>query len=149
MVRKQQITDFLSNAPIAAAGVSRNKKKFGYAVFKELREKGLDLIPINPHAEDIDGVPVVKEIKDLPENINALYVVTKKDQTLAVVEAAIEKGIKHIWIQQKSETPEAISALAATDTNLITRQCILMHHQPHSIHKFHGSVKRFFGTMPK
>jgi len=74
---------------------------------------------------------------------------TKKDRTADVVRAAKKKGIEHIWIQQMSDTPEALAELKDTDVNLISKQCIMMYHKPHSIHKFHRNIKRFFGRMPK
>jgi len=149
MVTQQQIADFLANKPIAMAGVSRNPKKFGFTSFKELRGKDLDLIPINPNADEIDGVKAYRSVDDLPQEINALLIMTKKDQTAEVVRSAKSKGIKHIWIQQMSDTPEALAELKDTDVNLISKQCIMMYHKPHSIHKFHRNIKRFFGRMPK
>jgi len=149
MVTQQQITDFLANKPIAMAGVSRNPKKFGYTAFKELREKGLDLVPINPNADEIDGIQVYPSVNDIPQEIKALLVVTNKEQTAEVIKSARKKGIKHIWIQQMSETPEAIETVKGADINLISKQCILMYHRPHGIHKFHRNIKRFFGRLPK
>jgi predicted CoA-binding protein len=149
MVTQQQITNFLANKPIAMAGVSRNKKKFGYTAFKELREKGLELIPINPNAEEIDGLKAYPSVSDIPDGIHALLIVTKKEQTASVVRSAREKGIKHIWIQQMSETPEALAEVNGADINLISKQCILMHHSPNGVHKFHRNIKKFFGRFPK
>lgn len=149
MVSQQQIKEFLANKPIAMAGVSRNPKKFGHTSFKELRNKNLDLIPINPHADEIDGIKAYTSVEELPPDVNALLVMTKKEHTLGVVQAAHKRGIKHIWIQQMSETPEALAELENTDVNLISKQCILMHHSPHSFHKFHRNIKKFFGRMPK
>ena len=149
MVTKQQISDFLANNEIAMAGVSRNPKKFGFTAFRELRQKGLNLIPVNPNADEIEGIKAYHSVEELPSGINALLIMTKKDQTAGVVRSAKDRGIKHIWIQQMSETPEAINELADSDVNLIIKQCIMMHHSPHGIHKFHGNVKRFFGRMPK
>jgi predicted CoA-binding protein len=76
-------------------------------------------------------------------------IITKKDQTATVVREAIDKGIRNIWIQQSSDTPEALALLKGKDINVITGQCILMHHKPDSFHKFHRNIKRFFGLMPK
>jgi predicted CoA-binding protein len=55
MASLKQIEDFIASQPIAMAGVSRNPKKFGYMAFKELREKGLIVIPVNPSAAEILG----------------------------------------------------------------------------------------------
>ena len=51
----KQINQFLDNQPIAMAGVSRNPKKFGYTAFKELKGKGMKIIPVNPEADEIMG----------------------------------------------------------------------------------------------
>ena len=149
MTTKKQIEQFLANEPIAMAGVSRNPKKFGRLAYEELSRKGLRLIAINPHIESINGSVCYAGIKDLPAGVKSLIIMTKKDQTARAVEDALAKGIKNIWIQQSSETPEALALLIGKDVNLITKQCILMHHHPDGFHKFHGTIKTFFRAMPK
>ncbi len=149
MATAKQIDDFLSGRQIAMAGVSRNPKKFGYVAFKELREKGLELIPVNPGATEINGIKAYNSVSALPEGIDSLLVMTPKPQTAAVVKEARAKGIKNIWIQQMSDTPEAILALEGSGINVITKECIMMFHNPTGIHKFHRGLKKFFGRLPK
>ena len=144
-----QINEFLDAQPIAVAGVSRNPKKFGYTAFKELREKGMKVIPVNPSADQILGEKSYPSVKSLPAEVKGLIILTKKDQTAALVKEAKEKGIKQIWIQQMADSKEALAELAGSDINYITGECILMHYKPHSIHKFHAALKRFFGNFPK
>lgn len=149
MVTLRQINEFLASEPIALAGVSRNPKKFGFAAFRELKEKGMNLIPVNPHADEIHGTKVFRDIKSLPETVKGLIVMTRKDQTAGVIRDAREKGIKQIWIQQMAETKEALKELEGSDINFITKECILMHYKPHSIHKFHAGIRKFFRLFPK
>ena len=130
-------------------GVSRNPKKFGYAAFKELKEKGLKIIPVNPEADQILGEKCFQNVGKLPADVKSILIMTKKEKTAAVVREAKEKGIKQIWIQQSSDSKEALDELKGSDISYITGQCILMHYKPHSIHKFHGSIKKFFGSFPK
>jgi uncharacterized protein len=148
MVTLKQIEEFLGSGPIAMAGVSRNPKKFGFAAFRELKEKGMDVIPINPHADEIHGSKVYHDVKSLPDNVGALIVMTNKQQTAGVIREAREKGIKHIWIQQMAETKEVLKELEGSGINYITKECILMHYKPHSIHKFHAAIRKFFRTFP-
>ncbi len=149
MVRLNQIEEFIGSGPIAMVGVSRNPKKFGFAAFRELREKGMDLIPVNPHAAEIHGVKVFKDVKSLPSEVKGLLVMTSKSQTQSVIKEAKEKGIRNIWIQQSSESNEALKELEGSGMNYVTGQCILMYYKPNSIHKFHGAIKKFFGRWPK
>ena len=149
MTSQKQIDQFLAIKPIAIAGVSRNPKKFGRVAYEELTRKGLVLIPINPNLDEINGTKCYPSVSVLPDEVNGLIILTKKDQTAAVVHEALSKGISNIWIQQHSETPEALALLKDKDLNVITKQCVLMHHKPDSFHKFHRNLKRFFGGMPK
>ena len=149
MATLKQINDFLEAQPIALAGVSRNPKKFGYTAFKELKEKGMKIVPVNPEADQIMGEKSYASVKELPADIKGVIILTKKDQTASVVKDAKEKGIKNIWIQQMADSQEALDELKGTDINFITGECILMHYKPHSIHKFHGRILKFFGRFPK
>ena len=85
----------------------------------------------------------------LPICVESLLVMTPKPQTAGVVKEARAKGIKNIWIQQMSDTPEAILALEGSGINVITKECIMMFHNPTGIHKFHRGLKKFFGRLPK
>lgn len=149
MVTLKQINDFIDSQPIALIGVSRNPKKFGYTAFKELKEKGMKIIPVNPVAEEILGEKVYQNINQLPSDVRGVIIMTKKEKTAGVVREAKEKGIKQIWIQQMADSKEAIAELNDTDINYITGECILMHYKPNSIHKFHRAINKFFGRFPK
>lgn len=145
----KQIDEFLNSQPIALVGVSRNPKKFGYQAFKELKEKGMNVIPVNPEALEIMGEKSYQNVKLLPADIKGIIILTKKDKTASVVREAKEKGIKQIWIQQTADSKEALDELKGSDINFISGECILMHYKPHSIHKFHRSLKKFFRMFPK
>ena len=149
MVTLNQIEEFIASEPIAMVGVSRNPKKFGFTAFRELKEKGMNIIPVNPHAHEIHGVKVFPDIASLPDEVKAVIVMTPKNQTAGVLKEARAKGVKQIWLQQMSESKEALQELEGADINLITNQCILMHYKPHSIHKFHMRIMKFFRSFPK
>lgn len=144
-----QINEFMESQPVAIAGVSRNPKKFGHVAFKELKEKGMKVVPVNPSATEILGEKVYPDVRSLPADIRGLIVLTKKEQTAEVVKQANEKGIRQIWIQQMADSREAIELLKDSGINYITGECILMHYKPSGIHKFHRALNRFFGRFPK
>jgi len=145
----KQINQFLDNQPIALVGVSRNPKKFGYTAFRELKEKGMKIIPVNPEADEIMGEKSYRNVSTLPEEVKGVIVMTRKEYTASVVKEALAKGIKEIWIQQMADSKEALNELKNSEINYITGECILMHYKPHSIHKFHGNLKKLFRMYPK
>jgi uncharacterized protein len=149
MASLKQIEDFIAAEPVAMVGVSRNPKKFGQMAFKELRQKGLNVIPVNPASGEILGVKAYPDVNSLPPEVKALIIMTKKDQTAGLVKDARAKGIRNIWIQQMADSKEALKELEGTDINYITGECILMHYKPTSVHKFHKTLKKIFGRFPK
>jgi predicted CoA-binding protein len=76
MVTKKQIEEFIAAEPIAMAGVSRNPRKFGFTAFRELKEKGMNIIPVNPYAKEIHGAQVFNDLKSLPPGVKGLLVMT-------------------------------------------------------------------------
>jgi predicted CoA-binding protein len=149
MTTLKQIEDFINAEPIAMVGVSRNPKKFGHVAFKELKEKGLKIIPVNPSAEEILGTKVYPDVTTLPSDVRSIIIMTRKKQTGGIVKEAIEKGIENIWIQQMSDSKDAVRNLEESGVNYIIKECILMHYKPHGIHKFHKAIRKFFGRHPK
>ena len=150
LISFQNIDRFLNCKVIAVAGASRKEKSFSASVNSHLWAKGYKVLRINPNfVTNNKRKNEFKSVSDLPDGVNSLLVLTNPAQTLSVVKAAINHGIKNIWIQQKSETPEAIAFCRANKVNLICNHCIFMFTHPDGIHKFHYNLKKFFGGIPK
>ncbi len=144
----KDVTRFLSLEKYAVAGVSRDPKKFGHQMFKDLRKKGMEVVPVNPRTDIIDGVKCYSSVKELQSDIRGVIFMTPKEETLSVARDAIAHGIKDLWIQQGAETKSVIAELEKEDVNLIHSQCIMMFWKPNGIHSFHRFLKKIFGGLP-
>lgn len=106
LITQHQIDHFLQGKTMAIAGASRNEKSFSAQVAQHLVKLGYDLWYVNPQFDQTKaGSQHLGSIYELPENVKHLIVLTNKNQTDLVMQQAIEKGIKNVWIQQQSETP--------------------------------------------
>lgn len=149
-ISQQQIDQFVAGETIAIVGASRNEKSFSAGVAKHLKELNYKLWFVNPNYETNEPENAkVQSIEQLPADVNHLLVLTPATQTEAVVKMAIEKGMEHIWIQQNSETTAALELAQQHKVNVIHHQCIFMFTKPTGIHKFHYTIKRIFGALPK
>jgi len=145
-----QIKAFLSQKHIAIVGISRKNQKFGNAIFKELSKKGYALYPVHPELGEYEGVKCYKTIAALPDEATALAICTQPAQSAQLVKEAMDKNIRHIWLQQGAQSDEAVSFAIENKINLIQRECILMFAEPLVfIHKFHRSINKLFGAYPK
>ena len=150
MTKLVTIQNFLEPKEMAIAGVSRDTKKFGRIVYDSLKEKGYNLFPVNPNTTEINGDVCFRDVSELPPHIQHLYIVTPKKQTKEIVEKAIRKGIKNIWIQQMSETDDAVELAKTNNINLICKQCIFKFAEPVTgVHKFHRFISKLFGKYPR
>lgn len=150
MTKKESIIQFLAPKKLAIVGVSRNTKKFGYTVFNELQQKGFDVCPVNPKTKDINGVKCYNSVSEIPAEYQKLLIITPKNETDIVLKQAAEKGIKHVWVQQMSNTKDTSKIAKENDIDLIDKECIFMFAEPvTSVHKFHKFLRKIFGQLPR
>ncbi len=150
MTTLASIQSFLEPKQLAVVGVSRNPKKFGRQVYEHLKMNGYKLYPVNPHVDNINGDPCYRSIRNLPQEVDRIYIVTPQDQTEESVRQALDKGIRQFWIQQRSDTAEALELLCDPDVSLIHNKCIFMFAEPvKGGHAFHRFFNRLFGSYPK
>lgn len=141
---------FLQQPQFAVAGVSRNKSKFGNSVYRELKQKGIKVLPVNPYMADFDGDTCYNSIENLPGAVKAIIVCTPPERTLEIVESSLKFGIVHFWFQQGSSNKEVLKLLEGKNINLVNDRCILMHAGPvKSFHAFHRFLSKITGNYPK
>jgi hypothetical protein len=145
MNTRKKIDIFLNDRNLAIAGVSRNPRKFGNIIFRSLREKGFSITPINPNGGRINDVTCLESLADLSEENKNLLIVTHKRDTRAVLEEALAKGIKNIWIQNGCETEEALKLAMEHDINLVSKACFLMYANPKGFHRIHQIIANWVG----
>src|SRR5512136_1077403 len=108
MTSKTTVDDFLAQRTLAVVGVSRDSKVFANGAYKELKEKGYRLLPVNPHMEAFDGEPCYPSLKALPEAPGGALIMVAPAQAEGVVQDAAAAGIKRVWMQQGAESAAAI-----------------------------------------
>ncbi len=145
---KERIDRFLACKKFAIAGVSRNKHKFGNTIYKELKKKNFDIVPVSPNMDSFEGEKCYRSVGDLPSDVEALIIVTKPGASLSLLKEAANKGIKNIFLQQGAQNKEIMEYADRNGVNLICKHCILMFANPSGIHKFHERISKFFGFYP-
>ena len=150
MTTKTAVEDFTSQRTLAIVGVSRGGKKFGNAIFRELKVHGYKLYPIHPEADTLEGEPAYKDFESLPEKVDGVIVVVPPAQTEKVVRAAAAAGIKRVWMQQGAESDAAIHFCQENGIAEVHGECINMFaHDTAGFHKFHRGVWKLMGKLPK
>lgn len=149
MTTQAAVEGFLSSKNIAVVGVSRKSSKFGNIIYKELKKKGFNVYGVNPSLESIEGDKCYNSLKELKGKIDGIVNVVSSSQTKDLVKEANEIGVKNVWMQQGSESDEAIKYCQENGMNEIHKECILMFADPvNSIHGFHKWIWKVLGRLP-
>jgi uncharacterized protein len=149
MTAKSSVDSFLSQRRLAVVGVGRKGAGFGYAVWRALRKKGYDAVPVNPGASSIDGVPCYASLRDIPEAVGGAVVVLPPKVAESVVEDAAAAGIRSLWLQQGASSEEAVRRCRERGIDVVDGECILMFADPGGIHKFHRWIWSALGKLPQ
>lgn len=97
MTIQTQAEAFLSQKRIAVVGVSR-KQGTGNAIFKALRKRGYEVVPVNPKASEVNGEPYYSDLKSIPEGVDAAVIVTSPETSETVMHDCVEAGVSHVWM---------------------------------------------------
>jgi predicted CoA-binding protein len=137
----------LAQGALAIVGVSRSGKKFGNYAFRILKDKGYRVYAIHPTADLLEGTRCYRAFADLPEPVQAAVIVVPPAQAVEVVREAAAAGIRHVWLQQGSESPDVLAACKDLGLSVVAGECILMYADPTGFHKLHRTLWRLLGKL--
>ena len=149
MNSKKLVEEFLMQKKIAVVGVSRKKTKFGNAIYKELKQKDYKVFPVNPNMQTFEGDICYPDLLSLPEKVDAVVINVPPVQTEKVVREAKEAGINKVWLQQGSQSEDAVKFCEENGIDCVSNECILMFAQPTAfIHRAHRWIWGVLGKLP-
>jgi hypothetical protein len=149
-----EIESFLATKRIAVVGVSRNPADFSRLLWGELRKRDYELIPINPFAEEIDGLQSYKSILDVKPVPQAALLMTRPDATEVVSRDCVEAGVEKIWMYRAigsgAVSEKAVDYCRAAGLEVIDGHCPFMF-LPNAglVHSLHAAIAKFTGGYPQ
>ncbi len=126
-MKEELIKEFLNKKNIfSVVGASRDPRKYGYQVYKDLKEAGYEVYPINPNAEKVLGDKCYPDLGDLPIKPDVVDVVVPPKVTEEIVKACKRLGITKIWMQPGSESETAIKFCDENDMDVVHGVCVMV-----------------------
>lgn len=139
------INNFLSSKSVALIGVSRDKQSYSRVLLKAFVDKGFEVFPVNPNETEVDGLKCYQSITQLPDSIDAAYIIKRKDLAVDLAREVANKGIKKIWIHVSCDEPNIKELCKEFGVTVIAGECFFMWAEPvKGIHAFHRFFKSIF-----
>jgi len=110
----------------AVVGASRDPRKYGYQVYKDLKNAGYEVYPVNPNAREILGDKCYPSLESLPVKPDVVDLVVPPKITEVVVKTCKKLGIKKVWMQPGSESEMAINFCRKNGMDVIHGVCVMV-----------------------
>jgi predicted CoA-binding protein len=104
------VQDFLALKKIAVVGVSDKRDTGCNLAYTKLKENGYQVYPVNPHLTTFQGDTCYTDLKSIPDNVDAVFILTSPKVTEQIVQQCVELGIKNVWMHCMMGTKPGLAA---------------------------------------
>jgi uncharacterized protein len=109
---KRAAAEFLAHKRIAVTGVSRDPKGHGgNVVYSRLRQRGYQVVAVNPNANRVEGDPCYPNLRSIPGGVEAVVIATRPELAEQTMRECAELGIRHVWMH-RGPGPGSVSKAA-------------------------------------
>jgi len=125
-----QIADILRKArTIAVVGLSGKRFRPSFGVTEYMQRNGYRIIPVNPHESEILGEHCYPDLDSVPGPVDIVDIFRRSEFVPEIVEAAIRKGARAIWMQEGVIHEAAAKRATQAGLVVIMDHCILKDHR--------------------
>jgi predicted CoA-binding protein len=131
-MKDEEIKDTLRHfKTVAVIGISPKEDRPSYIVASYLKSKGYQIIPVRPDGEEILGEKVYHSLSEIPKEIgvDVVDIFRRSEDAPPVVEEAIQRGAKVVWMQEGVIHKEAGKKAEKAGLKVVMDRCMKKEHQ--------------------
>ncbi len=116
---------------VAVVGLSDNKMRPSNRIGMFLKARGYDVIPVNPTYDTVLGLKSYKSLLDIPGDVDIVNIFRKPKAVGPIVEEAIKKGAKVVWMQEGVINEEAAHRARDAGMTVVMDRCMYKEYAKH------------------
>jgi predicted CoA-binding protein len=125
-----QVSEILRNShTIAVVGLSGKRFRPSYGVAEYMQRSGYRIIPVNPLETQVLGETSHPDLDSVPDAVDIVNIFRRSEFVPEIVEAAIRKGAKVVWMQEGVIHEGAARRAAEAGLTVVMDRCILKDHR--------------------
>jgi predicted CoA-binding protein len=113
---------------IAVVGLSSDPGRASFGVSRYMQNSGYEITPVNPNEVNVLGEKAYASLDEVPSPIEIVDIFRRSEFVPDVVDAAIRRGAKVIWMQLGVVHDEAAKRARAAGVEVVMDLCILQEH---------------------
>jgi predicted CoA-binding protein len=126
----EEIQNILATArTIAVVGLSDKPARDSHRVAAYLQGQGYRIIPVNPNVSEVLGEKAYPRLADVPGPVDVVDVFRRPEAVPEIVDDAIRKGAKAVWMQDGIVHNAAAAKARASGLRVVMNQCMLREHR--------------------
>ena len=132
MLNDGEIKKMLSHTrTVAVVGISPKEDRPSHRVASYLKSKGYRILPIRPDGENILGEKVYRTLLEIPKEIkiDVVDIFRKSEEVPPIVEEAIQRGARVVWMQEGVIHPDAAAKAEKAGLRVVMDRCMKKEHE--------------------
>lgn len=114
---------------IAVVGLSDKPYKSSHIVARYLKDKGYQIVPVNPNIDSVLGEKAYPDLASIPFPVDVVDVFRRNEEIPPIVDQALDINCPVIWLQAGLECPEREKSVQKKGSLMIQNSCIKVEHQ--------------------
>jgi len=125
MVKTIELKEKMMNSKVwAVVGVTGNKDKYGYKIWKILMDHEYETYGVSPNYEELEGIKIYSALKDLPVKPDVVDMVVAPKISINILDEAKELGIKYIFFQPGTYNDEVVKKAEELGLEYLLDDCV-------------------------
>jgi predicted CoA-binding protein len=121
----ENIAQILENFKrIAVVGISNKPERPGNRIPQFMQEHGFKILPVNPGLDEVLGEKCYPSLLEIPEEIEIVDIFRRPEYVDQIVDEAIRKGAKVIWMQSGIVNEVAAKKAIEAGMQVVMDRCI-------------------------
>ena len=113
---------------LTIVGLSSKPMRPSHGVAQYMQEHGYRIIPVNPNETSVLGEKAYPSLEAMTEPAEVVVIFRRPEHVPEVVDAAIRKGAKVLWMQEGVVHEDAAARARQAGLAVIQDHCILKEH---------------------
>lgn len=120
------ISDMLKVKTWAVVGATHKSEKFGFKIFKFLRDAEYTVYAVNKGVKEVMGERCYESLHDLPVKPEAVNMVVPPKVGEQIVKECAELGILNVWFQPGAASEDLVNLAKSLGLQVIYDSCIMV-----------------------
>ena len=125
----EELREILDGDTIAVVGCSTSPGKAAHSVPRYLQQRGYDVVPVNPAAEEVLGERAYDSLSEVEESIDIVDVFRPSEEVAGIVDEVLARDDGDaVWLQRNIRDDEAGERVEASGRRFVQDSCLKIEH---------------------